>query len=205
MSFNRKTFDPFNDYHDRSYLNVLRGYGASRQPASSAMDQALRWHKRNKGQVTRFLDLGCGDSRDWLWAERDGYIASRVDLFPPDINFDPSRRDLNNFWQADIVERLPFAGGSFGIIICQAVIDLVEPESRIRVYEQAKCLLQPDGIFVCFAQPLAKGWGITPKDELATLRALFPTVVGYSNHWRCHMIPQSRYIQPDGTYNLEVK
>lgn len=202
MTFNRHTFDPLHNSGDMAYLNVLRSYGGSRHTPSSAMDQALVWHRHNKGQTTRFLDLGCGDSRDWLHARDNNYMPHRVDLFPPRIDLDQTDRYNQAFWQRDIVEQLPFAEGSFGIIICQAVIDLVEPEARIAVYEQAHRLLQPDGIFVCMPQSLAKGWGIEPKTEIASLRELFPSVVAYGNIWRCHMIPQSRYIQPDGTYNL---
>jgi len=105
-----------------------------------------------------------------------------------------------NFYRRDITQRLPFASGSFNLIICQAVIDLVQPDERILVYQEAKRLLAPDGIFIVMAQKLKLGWGITDRDEVTTLRTLFPTVQSYCNLYRCHQIKQIPSAREDASY-----
>lgn len=200
MSFDRLTFDPFTNHKDLVGINRLRGYGGSRQCPSLAADQGFTWYKRDPiGK--RFLDMGCGDSRDWIHARDKGYDSWRVDLFPPRIDRSDCETAYNpNFYRRDITQRLPFASGSFNLIICQAVIDLVRPDERILVYREAKRLLAPDGIFIVIAQKLKLGWGITDAVELETLRTLFPTVKGYTGLYRCHQIRQMSGSRPDPSY-----
>jgi SAM-dependent methyltransferase len=204
--FDRKTFDPLNNGEDLRILNTLRGFGASRRIPSSAAEQAITWAKASHLKARTALDLGCGDSRDCLHFSQAGIATvHRMDLFPPHIYLDQSNRNWANFIQGDIADKLPFADQSIDLIICQAVIDLIEPDARNGLYQEIRRILAPSGLFICYAQELSAGWGFTPKIEVAKLRALFPSVVAYGNIWRCHTIPQARYIQADGTYNLPME
>lgn len=208
MPFDRKTFDPLNNSDDMQTVNRLRALGRFRRQPSSGATQGFRWFTRNTPKNARpiFLDLGCGDSPDYLHAKKRGFKVHRMDLIRPWIFVEnPRAEKMEHFILGDIAERLPFEAKSIDLIICQAVIDLIEPNARIGFYQEVRRILKPQGLFICYAQTLAAGWGFVPADEIANLRTLFPSVVACDKIWRCHTVPQSRYVQKDGTYNLPME
>jgi len=192
--FNRKTFSPdTNDTH-LDILYRLRNKGWTRRIAyRQAKDNEFKdcppnkyarlqstamWHLRlltepwdswngkenkidYKGKV--FADFGCGQSPD-------GLIA--LDLgFKKAVLFDLCRVRGNwetgiEFHQEDICEKLDVKENSIDHAICQAVIDLIEPEARIKFYKNAYKLLKPGGYFAVYIASLKNGYGFNILREI---------------------------------------
>jgi SAM-dependent methyltransferase len=157
--FNRKTFDPINNPVDLKTLNILRTYGRSRQSPS----KALTWVALpSKGT---FLDIGCGDSRDWGYAKRAGMTALRTDLFPPRVDLPQHGRIWEGFHPGDAAEALPFANESIDVAVSQAMLDLIEPFAREAFFQEVNRVLKSGGVFSCFIQWLQSGWGFDLAEE----------------------------------------
>lgn len=171
--FDRKTFDPIKFAEDKVTLNRLRGYGSGRRFPSTA----LSWIKPKQSGQYIFLDLGCGDSRDWVWA-KDKYgflISKRIDLFHPRID----RLDIQehkDFIQGDIAERIPYPNGMVDTAISQAVLDLIEPSARSQFFQEVNRVLKPGGVFACYMQWLQPGWGFDYNEELARAKEIWKVV-----------------------------
>jgi hypothetical protein len=201
--FDRKTFDPIgNDDHKRILSNLRsRGIGRKMQfescrslqekagdsprrdethrkcCASSALKH-LALPQSSEGRV--YLDVGCGDSPDRLIARSMGFISYGLDLFAPTH----LEQDGGQFIKADAVEHIPLANESVYAITSQAMIDLIETDSRLLFYQQVYRVLIAGGAFSQVGVELVNGYGFHYQDEaervrLAGFRAVSPIPFGF--------------------------
>lgn len=116
-----------------------------------------------------FVDAGCGFSADANIArEKLGYTkAYKLDLFPiksdnPYFDRNMSKSDTRNkitFIQGDICEGQPIPDNSVGLIVCSAVLDLLNEDDRVLFYKQAYRMLKPGGQLSLYFVHLANGYG----------------------------------------------
>lgn len=177
--FDRKTFNP-DDPVDKRSLDTLRTQGRSRFYAfntyrsdrhdlsshyrccGSTALRNLRLTRAKRGDM--FLDLGCGDSPDSLIAKKLGYSVMAFDLFDSQL---PS----HVFIKRDIVEDWPESqNGTFAVINCQAMIDLVAPDERERLYRNVFNGLRPSGLFSLYGVNLHCGYGFNSHVEIQRVR-----------------------------------
>lgn len=167
--FDRKTFDPINNEADKSTLNVLRQLGRRRQH-NLIPSTAMSWVQPTEAELGSFVDLGCGDSPDWLIAKQMKFARGyRTDLFAPTSGTD-------DWTKADIVEDVPFIGNSIDVAVSQAVVDLIEPVAREKFYRNVHRVLKPGGHFYCFIQWLQPGWGFDLTEEQGRAIKVFGTI-----------------------------
>lgn len=169
--FNRKTFNPEKSKNDWKYIGILRNKGftraikfriayeekfAGRPPnkfyglRSTAYDYAMFV----KGKA--FLDAGAGHSPDSSIARMCGFNeVYAVDLFPAGglLKKELGVIDI----KADICEKIPVKMGSVDLIICQAVLPLMNEEDRKKFYVNAYKLLKKGGTLSVFFCDLAAG------------------------------------------------
>ena len=144
----RKNFDGY----ESKYNSRFKYMGAM----SSCLNNVV-YDITNK---TKIIDAGCGDSPDCEIALHMGaQRAVGLDLLP-------CEKDKKEFIQTDIVEKWPFREGSFDIVLSQAVIDLIDPVSRISFYSEAYRALRKGGIFAILMQKLSQGWGFHRDTEI---------------------------------------
>ena len=176
--FDRKKFNPENIVDKRS-LDTLRSQGRSRLYSFNTYSNArhdpvhyyccgstalknLNLTRAKRGDV--FYDLGCGDSPDVLIAKKLGYSGFGFDLFE-------SRLSVQDFIQRDIVDDWPEATDStIAVISCQAMIDLVVPDERERLYRNVFKALRPDGLFSLYGVNLHCGHGYNAHVEIQRVR-----------------------------------
>lgn len=182
--FNRRTFDPGSSSGDGATLDTLRALGRSRARRYSRHEDACKDHQsccgstalRNlwlpecddstKGELT-FVDIGCGDSADAAIASRLGFKVVAMDLFAPSCQWEGV-----TFQQVDVADGLPLPDGSVYALVSQAMIDLVEPESRGRLYQEVFRVLEPGGSFSQFGQSLSAGHGFDHRTEVERVRSV---------------------------------
>lgn len=181
--FDRRTFDASdNASMDAATLRRLRSQGHSRRFWYTRRVDPWRRHGHNHmrcccslaleaiGKTGRergvLLDLGCGDSADAAIAAEWGYDATGIDLFPP-TDYEVRAEDLAPFARADVAERIPFPDDSVTAAICQAMVDLIEPEARPRFYAEVFRVLKPGGLFALNGISLAHGYGYLGSTEKA--------------------------------------
>lgn len=172
--FDRKTFDPDAQWRE---LGTLRNQGHTRavkfdnlksllaptdlveQCGSTALKQLAL---QPAMEAPKFVDAGCGLSPDAALAQLLGYESIGVDLFPPS----------KAIRQADVVESLSFDDDSIAVVVSQAVIDLIEPENRMRFYTNVAKALLLNGLFSQYGCALFHGYGFSNATEVARLREL---------------------------------
>ncbi len=98
----------------------------------------------------RFLDVGAGTGATGAWlAERGELVAS--DFMPLALELNRERHDARGFVAAD-VNRLPFASGSFDVVLCVTVLCHQSiPDPQTAVAELAR-VVRPGGV-VCLWEP----------------------------------------------------
>lgn len=98
----------------------------------------------------RFLDVGAGTGATGAWlAERGELVAS--DFMPLALELNRERHDARGFVAAD-VNRLPFASGSFDVVLCVTVLCHQSiPDPQAAVAELAR-VVRPGGV-VCLWEP----------------------------------------------------
>jgi len=194
--FDRKTFDPKTNREHYKIHNALVRQGFSRScnmrqlwendwkadlpniwygVASTALIDTLITdeYKRIKDGVV--LDAGCGMSPDVNICIRTGfkkaYAMDLIDL----KHFHRSKVSFPRvgveFIQGDFVEKIPLHKRSVDLVISQAVLDLVEPESRPDFYENVYNILKKGGLFAVFFQSLKHGHGFIFKNEVEQIKA----------------------------------
>jgi SAM-dependent methyltransferase len=174
--FDRRTFNPNENKSHLSILNRLRSVGRRRTwwflngraeyqhhgychhdcCASHSFREYHAWCTPDDS----ILDIGCGDSADRLVAKELGLEAIGLDLVPP--VFEALKEGLI---QVDMVEPLPFKEHSFDAVICQAVLDLVRPDERVKVYSNVYSVLKIGGLFTANIVGLTNGWGFDLNEE----------------------------------------
>lgn len=181
--FDRKVFNPL-DATDKRSLDTLRTQGRTRaytyqnyhpnsskhfidDPVrccgSSAMKN-LHLTRAKRGDI--FLDLGCGDSPDALIAKKLGYTAFGLDLFDSELS-------TTVFIKRDIVEDWPESqDGQIAVVSCQAMIDLVAPDERERLYRNVFKGLRSDGLFSLYGVNLHCGYGFNAHVEIQRIRSV---------------------------------
>jgi SAM-dependent methyltransferase len=165
--FNRKKFDPVKDWDDATILNILRSPGKRRfyiwRDWNEGSSTSFEYLQLEKTQGGLFLDLGCGDSPDCLIAESLGYQSIGFDLFPrsKELSIYPAGYQV----RADIAEGLPLRDCSVDAAVCQAVIDLIEPQARSQFYREVRRVMKVGGLFSIRFMRLKHGWGYNQPSE----------------------------------------
>lgn len=112
--------------------------------------------------MSRYLDIGAGDSPDILIASALGYHAYSLDLFQPFrygwVCNQLIERKEKFFVQADGMN-LPFANNSFEFITSQAMITLLPPSDRLAFYREVLRVLEKGGVFCLTGATLRCGHG----------------------------------------------
>ena len=157
--FSRKTFDPEN-HDDAVTLVQLRSQGAKRM-RDRLPSTSLRW-ALSQIQSGVLIDCGCGDSADVLLASKAGFQATGFDLFPPSDDF----RGTFTFVRTDVVDLIPVEANSVDLVICQAMMDLIEPSARNDFLKEANRVMKSGAIFCCYLQWLEPGWGLDVPEEI---------------------------------------
>jgi SAM-dependent methyltransferase len=180
--FDRKVFNPATSDVDKRSLDTLRTQGRTRsynyqtyfhsphhesdhiRCCGSTALRNLNLTRAKRGD--RFLDLGCGDSPDALIAKNLGYSVFAFDLFL-------SQLPPETFIQRDIVEDWPQSENEqIAVVSCQAMIDLVAPDEREKLYRNVLKALRPDGLFSLYGVNLHCGHGFNNHVEIARVRKI---------------------------------
>jgi SAM-dependent methyltransferase len=180
--FDRRVFNPETSPADTASLRMLRTQGRTRlynyqtyfsssrhEPdhlrcCGSTALRNLNLSRAKRGD--RFLDLGCGDSPDALIVKKLGYSVFAFDLFPsqlPDQVF--IRRDIVEDWPESENEQI-------AVVSCQAMIDLVVPDEREKLYRNVFKALRPDGLFSLYGINLHCGYGYNAHVEIQRIRQI---------------------------------
>ena len=144
----------FYRHHARQYAQVSQKFRQSVYLKSS--HQALKndWDAWDRlKQLTpgkRGLDAGCGaGARDVFHAWSEGYDVVGIDVIEENIQL---ARDLHpeiadRGFVVDLAQHLPFESESFDFVMCNAVIQHIEPEvvQDVVLPELAR-VLRPDGV-----------------------------------------------------------
>lgn len=181
--FNRKTFNPEKSDTDLAILYKLRNKGWTRRVAyrilkesnsklsfpadffkvqSSAMwylhlvtkpyDEKKHFNYKDK----TFCDFGCGQSPDGLIALNWGFKKSYlIDLFKVRDDWGKNIE----FIKSDICEKLPLEKNSIDCGVCQAVLDLMPVEDRVKFYQNAYKVIKKDGYLAVYIVNLKAGYG----------------------------------------------
>lgn len=180
LVFDRKTFN-LADAECSRILGYLRSRGIARLRrfndgrahgynhrsccASSALNNL---YLPTPEKELTYLDIGCGDSPDVLIAAEVGYKAFGLDLFEPAADYG----DKATFIKRDACEVLPFPDGSVWAITSQAMIDLVEIETRAALYADVMRVLVRGGTFSQVGVELTNGHGFNQADEVERVRQI---------------------------------
>lgn len=184
--FNRKKFDPKRDYDDRIILGMLRMTGRSRfrhivsgrRGYRDVQSVALRELSLKQIEGGTFIDLGAGDSGDCALAQALGYTSVAFDLFPRSREID--EYPWNEYVIGDIAEHISMPDGAVDVAVCQAMIDLIEPEARPGFYKEVRRVLKVGGKFSISFCRLQNGWGYNQFDEsLGIEKAGFIRIMSY--------------------------
>lgn len=176
--FNRKTFDPVNNYDEKIALSHLRVHGSRRLISYLSGREGRSSAMQNLQMDTSgfFADFGAGDSADCLIAKNLGYAVEGFDLFPTSGSHRPA------LTIADIAEHIPLPDESVDLAVCQAMIDLIEPEARINFYKEAYRVMKTGGQLSILFQSLKRGWGFSSIEEMDKMRtAGFKRLRSYPN------------------------
>lgn len=157
LKFDRKTWDVKNDLH-YFILNRLRVRGFSRACSLRRAEEsdfsefpvpnkfyALRSTAFEEAQllVKRgvFVDAGAGLSPDTSIARLTGFgTVYGFDLFPGESY---RSRELGvRSVKADIVEKIPLPARTVDLMVCQAVLPLMNATDRLAFYQQARRVLK---------------------------------------------------------------
>lgn len=170
--FDRKTFDPVNNPLHNTWLSRLRHPGRFRQEPSKALQRALQHISLPTAHKPVFADLGCGDSNDYRRMMEKGCTVFRFDLVKPWV-FLPHLPTTDwasrvHFTKADVVEHIPLIDNLADVLISQAMYDLIEPQGRVKFFQEADRVLSPNGVFAChMVRLLSGGWGLDMEQERA--------------------------------------
>jgi hypothetical protein len=185
--FDRKSFNPEDDPHDRKVLNILRSRGGKRfftrawetwtgvTHHSPTKTSCLEMCPLGAGRDRVLIDAGCGDSPDAdIWTDEGG-IGIGYDLFPRkekiELPISPSRYTLNRTSQfkiQDICERWPNEDRSVDVILSHAVLDLMDQSDRFLFYVQCERVLKgknDDSLLIIKYFPLSCGYGTFKKNH----------------------------------------
>ena len=98
----------------------------------------------------RFLDVGAGTGATGAWLADHGELVS-CDFMPLALDLNREQHEATGFVSAD-VQRLPFADGSFDIVLCVTVLCHQSiPRPQVAVDELAR-VARPGGL-VCLWEP----------------------------------------------------
>lgn len=98
----------------------------------------------------RFLDVGAGTGATGAWLAERGELVSS-DFMPLALELNRERHEAAGFVAAD-VNRLPFVGGSFDVVLCVTVLCHQSiPDPQAAVAELAR-VVRPGGV-VCLWEP----------------------------------------------------
>jgi SAM-dependent methyltransferase len=177
--FDRKTWNPEQNYIQEDILVFLRSVGRSRlnaylngiknhRSSSMAHQSTAMWNLGlKKGSSGVFVDLGAGESGDRIIARDFGYSATGFDLFP--INKRMVKHNIEPLVICDIAEHIPQPDSSVEIAVCQAVIDLIEPQARPGFYKEVWRILKPSARFSILFCNLKNGWGYNQFNECQSM------------------------------------
>jgi hypothetical protein len=177
--FHRKTWNPEKSYIHEDVLTYLRMIGRARLNAylggiknhrSSNMghQSTAMWNLGlKKGSSGVFVDLGAGESADRIIAKDFGYSSTGYDLFP--INKRMVSHSIEPLAICDIAERIPQPDSSVDVAVCQAVIDLIEPEARPGFYKEVWRILKPGARFSILFCKLKNGWDFNQFNECQSI------------------------------------
>lgn len=117
----------------------------------------------------RVLDVGCGTGRTLIWLQKQfGCDITGVDVRPMMIRKAKRRAQLtgiNGAWKIASAEQLPFASGSFDVVLTESVNVFVNAKRAVSEYRR---VLQPDGIYVdvemLITSPVTDEWKASVKE-----------------------------------------
>lgn len=187
--FDRFTFDPVNNYEDRTGLTNLRKVGKSRCEYMAMSLQRNNTHTHRNAVSTALgalpivdctdkvlIDAGCGNSADADYFTRSGGKGIGYDLFPrseylyKSNYFKQQIKWESEFYIQDIAEAWPNSDDSVDYIVSQAVLDLLQFEDRKNFYKESYRVLRTGGILSVLFIPLKLGWGYSPREEIASMK-----------------------------------
>ena len=103
-----------------------------------------------KRNVKDVLDLGCGNGRHALYFAREGFAAAGIDISETAIDWASEwakREKLDIDFRVGDISHLPFADGSFDVIVSHGVLDHIPmPQAQAAMTEAAR-VLRPRGLF----------------------------------------------------------
>lgn len=122
------------------------------------------------------VDAGCGNAPDALWAiDHLNFKAGiKIDLY--EVHRYREIRELEagrvEFIKGDVCEEQPIADESVGLVISNAMIDLIPVADRPLFYKQCYRMLQPGGLLSIAYISLKAGYGWDYLAELEVLRRI---------------------------------
>jgi ubiquinone/menaquinone biosynthesis C-methylase UbiE len=130
------------------------------------LDLLLERHLPQRGAGLRLLDLGCGTGHHLArWRQR-GFMVTGVDGSTEMLAQARANNPGVELQQAD-VEALPFADGSFDVVLCLEVLRYLPGSARC-IQEMAR-VLKPGGICLATAAPVFNLNGYWLVNRLAHL------------------------------------
>jgi SAM-dependent methyltransferase len=105
-----------------------------------------------KRKVERVLDLGCGNGRHAMYFARQGFKAAGIDVSEQAIDWarDWAKRErLEIDFRVGDIANLPFADGSFDVVVSHGVLDHVHYETARKAAAEVRRVLRPQGLFYC--------------------------------------------------------
>jgi ubiquinone/menaquinone biosynthesis C-methylase UbiE len=104
------------------------------------------------------LDLGCGHGRDAAWLRGHGLSVTGADLSPGMLAQARARAPAVPLVEADM-RRLPFAGGAFAGVWCNAaLLHLPKPEAPAALAEMARVLRPGGRLYVALHEGDEETW-----------------------------------------------
>ena len=136
------------DYGDQA-LGMWEGWSRSRAgiPANDPwLEQFEDDLEARRGEA--FLDLGCGTGADTLWLLERGYDVTSADYAREALRSIEQNLLGSRTAYVDMREPLPFASGSFGVIVSSMALHYFDEATTARLMDEIRRVLVSGGVLL---------------------------------------------------------